>query len=183
MRVISGSAKGIHLDSVPGDTTRPITDRVKTALFDTIRPRIQGKTVLDLFAGSGSVGIEALSQGAAHCTFLDIAKEPIQTIKSNLKKTQLESQAEVRQTDAFKFLRNTAQSYDLTYVAPPQYKNLWIEAMHCIAERPERVSANGEVIVQIHPREYEKLELSAFKEVAERKYGDTLLLFFIGSRP
>ena len=133
---------------------------------------------MDLFAGSGSVGIEALSQGAKHCTFLDIAKEAIRTIQTNLERTKLEAQAEVRQTDAFKFLRNSSQSFDLIYVAPPQYKNLWVEAMHCIAERPERVAPGGEIIVQIHPREYEKLKLEAFQEESERKYGDTLLVFY-----
>lgn len=179
MRVISGSAKGTKLDSVPGDTTRPITDRVKTALFDTIRPRIQGKTILDLFGGSGSVGIEALSQGATHCTFLDLSRHAVQTIRANLERTKLIDQAEVKQFDAFKFLRNTNQSFDLVYIAPPQYKNLWVEAMHCLAERPERIVPGGEIIVQIHPKEYEKLNLTAFTEVSERKYGDTLLIFFV----
>jgi 16S rRNA (guanine(966)-N(2))-methyltransferase RsmD len=87
MRVIAGTAKGRKLLAVPGDGTRPILDRVKTPLFDILRPEIQGARVLDLFAGSGAVGIEALSQGAAHCTFLDLSRPAIDTIKANLETT------------------------------------------------------------------------------------------------
>lgn len=181
MRVVSGTAKGRTLKAVPGDTTRPILDRVKTALFDTIRPYIQGATVLDLFAGSGSVGIEALSQGASHCTFLDLAAPAIKTINSNLEATKLSAQATVKHFDAFKFLRNTSQTFDLIYVAPPQYKNLWAEAMRTIAERPHLVKPSGQVIVQIDPKEYEELELTQFALTDQRKYGSTLLLFYRGN--
>ena len=107
MRVVSGSARGIQLEAVPGDTTRPILDRVKTALFDTIRPEIQGIKMLDLFGGSGSVGIEALSQGARHCTFLDLASAAVRTIENNLKKCKLSSSAIVQKTDAFGFLKRS----------------------------------------------------------------------------
>ena len=178
MRVVSGKARGISLKPVPGDGTRPILDRVKTALFDILRPRIQGIRVLDLFGGAGSVGIEALSQGAEHCVFLDLSAAAVKTIKDNLAATRLTEQAEVRHTDAFGYLRHTAKSFDLIYVAPPQYESLWVQAMHIIAERPELVTETGLVIVQIDPKEYEQLSLSAFKETSQRKYGNTLLLFY-----
>ena len=178
MRVISGIAKGKKLKPVPGDTTRPILDRVKTALFDILRPEIQGITVLDAFAGSGGVGIEALSQGAAHCTFLDSATKAVATIRDNLENTGLTSKAEVRTTDAFNFLRNTSKAFDLIYIAPPQYKSLWVEMMHIIAERPEVVNDGGLIIVQIDPKEYERLVLSEFQEDDQRKYGNTLLVFY-----
>ena len=80
MRVVGGSARGATLLLVPGDGTRPILDRVKTALFDILRPRISGAVMLDLFGGSGSVGIEALSQGAAHCTFIERGHKAVATI-------------------------------------------------------------------------------------------------------
>ena len=130
MQVIAGSAKGRKLKSVPGQTTRPILDRVKTALFDILRPGLAGIRVLDLFAGSGSVGIEALSQGAGECTFIDVEKRAIDTIRENLKITDLAGRAEVRHLDAFLFLRKCEVEFDLVYVAPPQYVNLWVEAMH-----------------------------------------------------
>lgn len=178
MRVIGGLAKGRKLLSVPGDSTRPILDRVKTALFDILRPKIQGWRVLDLFAGSGGVGIEALSQGAGHCTFLDLNSAAVATIRSNLENVELAARAEVRQTDAFSYLKKTAKSFDLIYIAPPQYKSLWIEALHIIAERPELLNRGGMIIAQIDPREYELLSLSQFQELRQNKYGNTLLVFY-----
>ena len=178
MRVISGTAGGRRLQSVPGDGTRPISDRVKTALFNILQPTIEGLSVLDLFAGSGGVGIEALSRGAASCVFTDISKKATDTIRANLELTELTSQSEVRTTDAFWYLRHATKSFDLIYVAPPQYKGVWLEAMQTIGERPEIVTPTGSVIVQIDKREYEDLSLAAFKQTDRRDYGDTTLLFY-----
>lgn len=181
MRVVAGSARGKPLLVVPGHGTRPILDRVKTALFDVLRPRIEGLTVLDLFAGSGGVGIEALSQGAAHCVFLDLAAKAITTIKKNIASTGLADRARVRQVDALKFLRTTEDSFDLIYVAPPQYQKLWVQAMTLIAERPSLLrsdEATGLVIVQIDPREYEPLSLGHLRETRQKRYGNSLLVFF-----
>jgi 16S rRNA (guanine(966)-N(2))-methyltransferase RsmD len=96
MRVIGGKAKGTTLLSVPGESTRPILDRVKTALFDTIRPILEDASLLDLFGGSGSVGIEALSQGASHATFIEINAKAVSVIRKNLEKTRLLESAQVR---------------------------------------------------------------------------------------
>src|SRR6059058_5044469 len=104
MRVVGGSARGKRLLVVPGRGTRPILDRVKTSLFDILRPRIAGMEMLDLFAGSGSVGIEALSQGAAFCTFLDLGRQAVATIERNLANTGFSDRAEVRRMDAFEYL-------------------------------------------------------------------------------
>ncbi len=178
MRVVSGSAKGIQLDSVPGESTRPILDRVKTALFDILRPELAGKSILDLFAGSGSVGIEALSQGAEHAVFVDLEKKAVAVIKGNLEKTRLTSQAEVRHTDAFGYLKKCAKSFDYIFIAPPQYKGLWGEALRAIAERPELLTKSGTIIVQIDPKEDERLEFRDFELLREKVYGNTKLLFF-----
>lgn len=183
MRVIGGSAKGRPLKSVPGDSTRPILDRVKQPLFDILRPRLNGISVLDLFGGTGAVGIEALSQGAAHCVFLDTNAKAVATIKDNLAATELSAQAEVRHTDAFIYLKNTSRSFDLIYVAPPQYKGLWIEAMRLIAERPHLLTSAGEVIVQIDPKEYEEIGLQTLHEYRQQKYGGTVLVFFRQAHP
>jgi 16S rRNA (guanine(966)-N(2))-methyltransferase RsmD len=188
MRVVAGSARGKQLHVVPGHGTRPILDRVKTALFDVLRPRLSGMTMLDLFAGSGSVGIEALSQGAAHCTFIDLGYKAVATIKKNLAITELADCAEVRHANALDYLRATRETFDLIYVAPPQYKDLWVEAMQRIAERPGLLrSPSGEsseddeaglAIVQIDPREYRALDLGAIRETRQKRYGNTLLVFF-----
>ncbi len=177
MRVVGGSAKGRALSPVPGDTTRPILDRVKTALFDILRPRLADMRVLDLFAGSGGVGIEALSQGAAHCTFLDIEKKAIETIQKNISTCRLEERADVRLADAFAFIRKSRAQFDLIYIAPPQYKSLWVEALHAIAERPDLLAPEGVIIAQIDPKEYQQTHVQAFCESNQRKYGNTLLVF------
>jgi len=183
VRVVSGSAKGKKLKPVPGDTTRPILDRVKVALFDILRPRLEGKVFLDLFAGSGSVGIEALSQGAEYCYFTDSSPKAVRTIKENLETTELTNLAEARNQDAFTFLRNSRKQFDIIYVAPPQYKGIWIEVLHVIAERPQLLKQGGEIIVQIDPKEYELLTLTEFGEVEQRKYGNTLLVFYQALNP
>jgi 16S rRNA (guanine966-N2)-methyltransferase len=178
MRVIGGSAKGRSLKSVPGDSTRPILDRVKTPLFDILRPALQGKAVLDLFGGTGAVGIEALSQGAASCVFLDTNAKAVSTIRDNLETCDLTERGEVRHTDAFIYLKNAAKSFDLIYVAPPQYKGIWIEALRMIAERPHLLAHDGQVIVQIDPKEYESVQLETLRETQQRKYGNTVLVFY-----
>jgi 16S rRNA (guanine(966)-N(2))-methyltransferase RsmD len=188
MRVVGGSAKGTKLLLVPGRGTRPILDRVKTALFDILRPRIAGSEVLDLFAGSGSVGIEALSQGAARCTFIDRAHQAIATIKRNLARAALADRAVVEHADAFAYLNRSNGSFDLVFIAPPQYQDLWVEVMRQLDGRPEilrRAQARSEderaaalAIVQIDPREYQPLHLRALHEIRQKRYGNTLLLFF-----
>lgn len=181
MRVIGGTAKGRTLKSVPGDSTRPILDRVKTPLFDILRPRLSGATVLDLFGGTGAIGIEALSQGAGHCVFLDVNARAVATIKDNLTTCYLQDSAEVRHTDAFIYLRNSAKSFDLIFIAPPQYKGIWIEALRAIAERPHLLAPHGTIIVQIDPKEYEQLDLRTLQEGPQRTYGNTMLVFFTGA--
>lgn len=188
MRVVGGTARGMNLHAVPGHGTRPITDRVKTALFDILRPDLPGMVLLDLFGGSGGVGIEALSQGAEWCTFTDLGHHAVATIKKNLKLTGLDGQAEVLKADAFSYLRSTPKSFDLIYVAPPQYKKLWIEALRLIAERPgllrrldsasDEDSSAGMVIAQIDPREYQNLDLGTLVETRQKRYGNTLLVFY-----
>ncbi len=183
MRVVGGSAKGKQIQVVPGAGTRPIMDRVKTALFDILRPHLQDAAVLDLFAGSGSVGIEALSQGASHCTFTELGRRAIVTIRKNLELVGFVDRATVRHIDAFTFLRETDQAFDLIYVAPPQYEGIWVQALSRIAERPELVTlreedSSGLVIAQIDPKEYEELHLTTLHETRQKRYGNTLLVFF-----
>jgi 16S rRNA (guanine(966)-N(2))-methyltransferase RsmD len=178
MRVIGGSAKGRALKAVPGDSTRPILDRAKVPLFDILRSFVPNKQILDLFGGTGQIGIEALSQGATHCVFCDTNARAIATIKDNLATTNLSGSAEVRHTDAFVYLKNSSKAFDLIFVAPPQYKGIWIEAMRIIAERPHLLAEGGKIVVQIDPKEYEFLELTALQEDSQRKYGNTLFVFY-----
>ena len=182
MRVIAGSARGHRLQSVPGDSTRPITDRAKEALFSILGDWIRETRVLDLFGGTGAVGIEALSRGAAHAHFLDRNRKAVQTIQANLQHCKFEHQATVAQGDAFAFLESyRGEPFDLIYIAPPQYQGLWHKALTLVDQRPELLAPFGAVIVQIHPREDEPVELNFLEEYDRREYGSVLLIFYASS--
>ena len=179
LRVIAGKAKGTRLKTVPGDTTRPITDIVKEALFNILGNEIEDNRILDLFGGTGAVGIEALSRGARFVTFLDKSQQAVKTISENLAKTRLNAQAEVLRTDAFSYLSDPQKlDFDLIYVAPPQYKLMWQKAIHMIDDNPRLLHDDGQVIVQINPIEWEEVKLNSLTVFDTRKYGDTLLVFF-----
>jgi 16S rRNA (guanine(966)-N(2))-methyltransferase RsmD len=178
-RVISGKAKGRRLKLVPGDTTRPIMDRVKENLFNILGD-VAGTRWLDLFAGTGQVGIEALSRGAAEVIFVDKARPAIQTIRDNLAHTRLTNGAVVVQGDAHAFLRDFAgPPFDLIYVAPPQYKEMWSATLGIIDAAVDRyLTTDGLVVVQIDPREYKEVNFDALTLDDERRYGNTLLCFY-----
>lgn len=179
LRVIAGTARGRKLRSVPGETTRPITDRAKEALFNIIRQDLPGGAFFDLFAGTGSVGIEALSRGAGFVRFTDQQRRAIETIRANLETTGLGAAAEVRQGDAFAQLaRAPDRQFDYVYIAPPQYKEYWSRAMRALDANPAWLVEDAWVIVQIHPKEYAPLELENLLEFDQRKYGNTLLVFY-----
>ena len=180
MRVIGGQARGHKLRQVPGDSTRPITDRVKESLFDILADWVVGTRWLDLFAGTGQVAIEALSRGAQGATFVDNSRAAVVTIRENLNHTKLAALAEVHQYDAFDFLNSVSQgAYDVIYVAPPQYKGLWLATLRRIDEEADRLlSGDGLVIAQIDPREFREIDLDRLTLVDRRKYGNTMLCFY-----
>lgn len=179
LRIIGGSARGMRLKSVPGDTTRPITDRVKEALFNIIGADIEDSHLLDLFAGTGSVGIEALSRGAAYVRFNDRNRSAIQTININLKTTGFAPLAEVTSLDSFKLVSGaTDKSFDYVYIAPPQYKKMWQKAILELDNNPGWLNPDAWVIVQIHPVEDELISPVHLIEFDRRKYGSTLLIFY-----
>lgn len=179
LRVISGTAKGSRLRTVPGDSTRPITDQVKESLFNILGDTIEGQVVLDLFGGTGAVGIEALSRGADFVTFLDINYQAVKTIKENLDITDFSEYSDVFKRDAFDFLKSSPnKKYDLIYVAPPQYRKMWQEAMRLLDANPNWITEHGNVIVQINPLEWEEIDFSNLTVKSTRKYGDTMLIFF-----
>lgn len=178
MRVISGSAKGRNLQAIPGDATRPITDRVKEALFNILSADVIDADFLDLFGGTGAVGIEALSRGAAHCVFIDKNRKAQETIKANLTTTRLIDRGDIVRGDAFAYLVGVPRPFHYIYIAPPQYHRLWIDALKLIDAQPGWLADDGEMIVQIHPKEFEEVPLTNFEIVDERRYGSTLLIFY-----
>ncbi len=179
LRIISGMAKGMRIQTVPGDSTRPITDRAKESLFNIISTDIIQSAWLDCFGGTGSVSIEALSRGASLTTIIDNHPMAIDTIKKNLRFTRLEQKAEVIKSDTLSYLRKTPnRTYDYVFIAPPQYKNIWEKTLSLFDENNGWLSSDGWIIVQIHPVEYKTLELTNFYEFDQRKYGSTLFVFY-----
>ena len=179
MRVIAGLAKGRRLVSVPGSGTRPITDKVKGALFDILSRDIEGAGFLDLFAGTGSVGIEALSRGASRVVFVERARKAVATMRKNLEITGLAERAEIIHGDAFRFIGRAAPDpcFEYIYVAPPQYRDLWAKILLAL-DGKTMLTPDGLVIVQIHPKEFHDIDLSHLGLVRERRYGSTMLRFY-----
>lgn len=181
MRVIAGEAKGRRLKLVSGSSTRPIGERVKEALFSILGDRVVGARFLDLYAGTGSVGIEALSRGARAAVFVDRQRQAVSTIRGNLALTGLKDRAQVVSGEALSFLRREdLEPFDLIYVAPPQYKGLWAKTLLAL-DAADLLVPGGLVMVQIHPKEYQELELSSLEMVDQRKYGSTMLCFYAAS--
>ena len=179
LRVISGSARGRKLKSVPGDTTRPITDRVKEALFNILAGDVVDSTWWDLFAGTGAVGIEALSRGASWARFSDLNRSPVETVRWNLEHCKFTANAEIRRGDAFSMLAAAPdREFEFIYIAPPQYKNMWSRAILALDETSGWLTDTGWAIVQIDPKEYQELALTDLEELQQRKYGSTLLVFY-----
>lgn len=184
LRVIGGSARGRRLKRVPGDATRPIMDRVKEALFSILGQSIIGAQFLDLYAGTGSVGIEALSRGAAKAVFYDLERRAIQTIRENLEVTRLAERGIVHQGDALALLRRPPQlAFDFIFIAPPQYKELWRKTLEALDANPLWLPAGTEVIVQIDPKEVTACSFQHLVEYDQRRYGNTLLWFFEAVEP
>ncbi len=181
LRVIAGKAKGRKLKTVEGDTTRPITDRVKESLFNILAGDVIDSNWWDLFAGTGAVGIEALSRGAAFVRFTDMNRNPIEVIKFNVEHCGFKAQSEVRRADSFAYLAAPAdKQFEYIYIAPPQYKDMWLKALELVDDNMGWLTEDAWVIVQIAPREARdsKPTLKNLVEFEQRKYGSTLLLFY-----
>ena len=178
-RIIAGTRKGMRLNAVPGDSTRPITDRVKEAVFNILGADIVDASMFDLFGGTGSVGLEALSRGASYVRFSDANRNAYNTLVSNIKLTRFEKQAKAYFGDVFNILRGVPdREFEYIYVAPPQYKEMWKRIMEVLDKNDGWLTDDGWIIVQIHPIEREDLELECFELFDERKYGSTTLLFY-----
>ena len=134
MRVITGKARGVQLKTPEGLTTRPTTDRVKEALFSIIQFEIPGATVLDLFGGTGQLGIEALSRGAKSAVFVDAGEPACRLIRENLKRTRLEGEARVVRSDYLDYLKRCRERFQIIFLDPP-YAEVFLEnALKCITE-------------------------------------------------
>lgn len=134
MRVITGTARGRKLKDLPGLDTRPTTDKVKESIFNIVQFDVEGRRVLDLFAGTGQLGIEALSRGAEKCVFVDVSRSAANVVKENVAATGFEQQSRVVQSDALSFLSSCREKFALCFLDPPYASNLLDQALTRIAE-------------------------------------------------
>ena len=147
MRVITGSARGRKLKELTGMDTRPTTDRVKEAIFSIIQFDLEGRRVLDLFAGTGQRGIEALRRGAASAVFVEHRREAANLIRDNLALTGLAGSARVVDGDAFAFLSSARETFDIILLDPPFAAGLWENALDAIS-RFDILSDHGIIICE-----------------------------------
>lgn len=183
IRVIAGSAKGIPL-KVP-HKARPITDRAKSSLFSVIGPDIVDKKILDLFAGSGSLGIEALSRNAQHCVFVDISKYSEEDIKDNLKKTRLSSKARVTQQPVFIFLNDQEEeSFDIIFADPPfdfykSGKKSGEEIVTALLDHIHHLVPQRGAIILKHPVTINPPDLKDFTIADTRSFGSSTVTIWV----
>lgn len=171
MRVISGSARGKKLLSLEGPATRPTTDRVKESMFNIVMPYIRGAKVLDLFAGSGALGIEALSRGSAHCTFVENARDAAEIIRKNLEGTKLSDNGKLVEGDVLTFLDKTKESFSLIFLDPPYDGGFYEPVLEKIAKRG---LLDGDGVLVLEKRADAQIVVPDTIEVEkERKYGHT----------
>ena len=177
MRVITGKARGVQLKTPDGMGTRPTTDRVKEALFSIIQFDIPTSKVLDLFGGTGQLGIEALSRGAKSAVFVDAAESACKLIKENLRRTKLESDARVVRADYLDYLKRCREKYDIIFLDPP-YAEVFLEnALKCITEID--ILETGGIIVAERPVGKElPWNFEGFTRSKDYKYGTVLLTIY-----
>lgn len=177
MRVISGKARGVQLKTPDGMATRPTADRVKEALFSIIQFDLPGAKVLDLFGGTGQLGIEALSRGAKSAVFVDAGEPACRLIRENLRRTKLETDTSVVRSDYLAYLQRCREKFDIIFLDPP-YAEVFLEnALNCIAEID--ILQSGGIIIAERPVGKElPWELDGFTRSKDYKYGTVLLTLY-----
>ena len=177
MRVISGTARGRHLKELQGMETRPTTDRVKEALFNIVQFELPGRQVLDLFAGTGQLGVEALSRGAARCTFVDQRRDAAALVRENLKLTGLSQQAQVVQADSISFLMSCREKFDVIFLDPPYLTGVLEKAVETVSAF-DILREHG-IMVCESPLEQELPTLAApYERGKEYRYGKIKLTVY-----
>lgn len=183
MRIIAGKYRGRRLKSPPSDRTRPTSDRLRETLFNVLTPRIEGTRFLDLCAGTGAVGIEALSRGAEHVTFVDQSRRMCALIETNLGALSVaSSEFEIVNADAFDFLRKRTGDapLDLIFFDPP-YSADYEGVLSRIAESAVLLTAGGVVIVEHHKKKELPDKFGRLKRYRILTQGDSVLSFYAWS--
>lgn len=173
MRIISGSARGRRLKGPPSHSTRPMTDKIRGAVFNSLASlRVYPDRIADLFAGTGAIGIEALSRGAEHVDFVDMGREPIKVIRDNLRTTGFEAQAQVHQTSVLAFIERATVPADLVVLDPPYADPEILSTMQKLAS--SNLIQSGTIVVLGHsPRVAPPDTIGRLEALKHRCHGDT----------
>lgn len=177
MRVISGLARGTQLKTPEGMRTRPTTDRVKEAMFSIIQFDIPGARVLDLFGGTGQLGIEALSRGAKSAVFVDLQPVACRLIRENLKKTKLETGTQVVCSDYLSFLRSCRDKFDIILLDPP-YVEVFLENSLKLISEIDILQTNGIIVTERPIEKKVPMDFDGFTRSRDYKYGKSLLTIY-----
>lgn len=175
MRVITGEARGRKLETLQGDDVRPTTDKVKEAIFSSIQFDIQGRTFLDLFAGSGQMGIEALSRGAKSATFVDSSTKAVNIVRKNLNAVGFYDRAKVLHTDSIGYLNMITEPFDIVYLDPPYGVGLLQEALPIVAEK---IKKTGIILAENQEKEEILQNYGEFMLDRQRCYGKIKVSIF-----
>ena len=177
MRVISGKARGVTLMTPKGEQTRPTTDRVKEALFSIIQFDVPGARVLDLFGGTGQLGIEALSRGAKHAVFVDMREDACRLIKENLRRTKCESDATVVRSDYLQYLNRCRETFDIIILDPP-YAEVFLENALKLVTEIDILQSGGIIIAERPLGKDLPWDFPGFTRSKDYKYGQILLTLY-----
>jgi 16S rRNA (guanine966-N2)-methyltransferase len=180
MRIIAGEAKGIKLKMVPGNHVRPTSDRVKESLFHMLGPYFDGGRVLDLFAGTGALGLEALSRGMAEAVFVDQSGKSLQTIRQNIAQVKMKPRTCVLQKEAklaCRVLAKQAQPFDLIFLDPPYRLPLLLPMLQEI-DKGALLAEHGQIVVESPPDACLLEEIGKLKKADERRYGSTMITIY-----
>ena len=173
MRVIAGTARGVSLTAPRGDATRPITDRVKETLFAILGDRVPDARVLDLFAGSGAIGIEALSRGAERVDFVERDRNAMKALRSNLERTRLDEGAAVHELEVERFLASTNGEWDVVVLDPPYEVRAIVAPLRALVPH----LAPGASVVIKHFWRAEAPDVEGLAVTRQRRFGETMLTF------
>ncbi len=179
MRVISGSARGKKLLCAEGNDIRPTLDRVKESIFNIIAFDVPNAFVLDMFSGSGALGIEALSRGADKALFLDCDETSISITKKNLDATHLESLSTVIKTDSIEYVKSTDKKFDIIFIDPPYESDLYEKSLNVI-KKSSALTNKGFVLLEYDSEITPEFDLCGFEIIKEKKYGRVKILILKG---
>lgn len=178
MRVIAGELKGKKLFSIKGKTLRPTSDKVREAIFDILQDRLKGKRVLDLFAGTGALGIEALSRGAEKGVFVENNRHSLSVLRRNIEECRLKAKAEILACEVsagIRILKSRGEAFELVFMDPPYSRGLVKETLQALG--PSTLISSEALIIVEHSRREDLLPFPPFQIIDSRRYGSTCVSF------